>query len=1222
MTTPSEVRDEIVKARGFKPPLDKYVIMTTGKVRKEVHDLLITTNRKHRRNKLFAVEVFDWRRIEELLEEYTEILDWYEGGASGEAIRRIQSQISNLSRTISPISQPTTSNQSADGIHAEIDEAQGFLDRHEYQIAKLLIKRIQVRKWDQLSRRTKFRVLTTLAVIEQSANHPRRAAQLCLEAKDYQPNDEVARINEALSYLTLGDPQQAYELSYELRKEFPNSPRVLEAFIGSAPDSTSMTSLEKSVPKSLLHKETVVTALIYRAFDSDDLQTAERFARDAIDRGMDTSRLWLLLGKIILQSEILQNHQRHGNDASACNQSRLQEAETAFDRSLSKATDDRSDYETIETLLSRCQTRLLLNKKAEAGEDIEEARRLAPDNPRVIETHAELLTLEGHADDAIDCMCRLSHDELSDHGRLILGALLLDRGRPRDHLNASRLLSEEATTAAKLPEGFREHVLDLALDAFAGQSRFGAGRKLLKQVPSGAISDVAFKTLTARLHLLEDKKEEAFLCADEALAMITDATTVSDIRRIARLLWVLGRLNDTLPLLQRIYIPGVLSDDTRLLLQISSHLKRDEIMLNIFSDLRRSGATDRSLLRSEVSLLKLYDTDAAIRILEQEISCDPSDTHLRLERSLIGMALDRDDLVDTDPSRVPRSDEVTPQTAVEVVKFLRQLWRERHAIQYAYDVIRHNFKSPDAHRVFIQALMPFPKDPKVERIESVKAGAAVRYVEQDGGSDARWIIVEEVPDATSQFPEMELSPDNEICKSMMGKKKGDTFVLAKGIRNRIGKITAVQNKYVYRFQDCLGQWQVRFPDKPQLQMVNIAQRTSVSGETEWDTGVIQESVDVLHEHVTKLHQIYKTQPLTLHVFGQRFGVNTFDSLQSLATTPSVHVKCSIGSSEEREGAAKALRSCNTAILDISAISSLFLIERIDILEHAVLDLVVSQATMNEIRQMIVAESWFRSAESGRFVKTEGGIGIREYTAEQKQTYVDNLRHLVEVLDANCLVESFRSLAAIDPENRETLVKGFGRYGAESILLSAVPGTVLWTDELVQAQLARSEYGVSRIWTQFVIEACVDSGRVEREVLFDASAKLLGFDYRFTSVGPETMIQAGVMADWNISAWPFAQAFSIFAVESVELEQILQLAGGFLSLLYQELVLFETKANITVRVLENIAKRNGGIQGVEVLRRVLPRFFGVNVVGLTDAVWTIDGWLKAVDDRLRSPIVLR
>ena len=161
--------------------------------------------------------------------------------------------------------------------------------------------------------------------------------------------------------------------------------------------------------------------------------------------------------------------------------------------------------------------------------------------------------------------------------------------------------------------------------------------------------------------------------------------------------------------------------------------------------------------------------------------------------------------------------------------------------------------------------------------------------------------------------------------------------------------------------------------------------------------------------------------------------------------------------------------------------------------------------------------------------------------------------------------------------------------------------------------------MSRVWTQFVIGACVDSSTVDPEAFLDASAKLLGFDYRFTSASPQIIRQAGVIAHWKIDAWPLAQALSVFGMESVDLEQVLQLAGGFLKLLYQESFLPESKAIVTVGVLENIAKRNGGIQGIEVLQRVLPKILGVNVVGLADAARTIDGWLKAADDRLRGPI---
>ena len=753
----------------------------------------------------------------------------------------------------------------------------------------------------------------------------------------------------------------------------------------------------------------------------------------------------------------------------------------------------------------------------------------------------------------------------------------------------------------------------MGLQAFASQERFDAGHKLLEEIPKGTISEVGLKTLEARLLLLEGQWDEASNYADEALAITDDATTVFDMRRFARVLFDLGRFNDALPLWQRISIPGVLSEDTRTLLECARRLNRHEIMLDTFRRLREAGAIDRILLDNELSLLERYDTDAAIKILDEEISQRSDDKALKFRRSILGLALDRDDLVDPDPSSVPKADEVAPLTALEAVHVLKAIGQGQYAVQYAYDVIRRNFQDPDAHRVFIQALAPFPSEPQLEKPDRVETGAAVCYVEQ-GDTVSRWIIVEDLPNPDSQLTEPELPPDHKICKAIMGKKVGDTFILAKGIQDRIGTIKQIQNKYVHRFQDCMGQWQVRFPELPYLEAVRIPQQTGASGEPEPDISVILKSLDDRYEHVKQFEGIYKEKLIPLHILSKPFGTSAFEALQHLALSRDVSIKCCVGSAEEREHAAKAFRSCNTVVLDMSAISSLFLLDRLDILECRVIDLVVSQNTMNELRQMIANESLVHGRKSGVMVKTETGHAFVESTEEQKEAYIKKLRHLVEVLEANCKIESCKSLAAMQPEKRETLVKGFGQYGAEAILLSAVPGAVLWTDDHVQSMLAREEHGVSRVWTQFVIRACVELGVVDPEAFLNVSAKLLGYGYYFTGKNPQIIRQAGVIAEWKVDGWPLSQALSVFAEESIDLVQMLQLATGFLRLLYQELILPQTKMNITVKILENIRKREGGIEGIRSLHKALARILGVNVVGLADAAKTIEAWLKGVDDR--------
>ena len=102
----------------------------------------------------------------------------------------------------------------------------------------------------------------------------------------------------------------------------------------------------------------------------------------------------------------------------------------------------------------------------------------------------------------------------------------------------------------------------------------------------------------------------------------------------------------------------------------------------------------------------------------------------------------------------------------------------------------------------------------------------------------------------------------------------------------------------------------------------------------------------------------------------------------------------------------------------------------------------------------------------------------------------------------------------------------------------------------------------------------------------------------------------MVAEWKVDSWPLSQALAVFAEESVDLDQILQLAAGFLTLLYKESLLSTTKANVTVKILENIARKEEGIQGIRALRKALPNIFGLNFLGLGEAAATIDAWLKS------------
>src|SRR5690349_13220711 len=72
---PSEIREEVEKAKGFDPPLDRFAILTTGRVTTQAHNEVIRINKAHSSSGLFKVELFSWEKIEGLLDQYPEIRD-------------------------------------------------------------------------------------------------------------------------------------------------------------------------------------------------------------------------------------------------------------------------------------------------------------------------------------------------------------------------------------------------------------------------------------------------------------------------------------------------------------------------------------------------------------------------------------------------------------------------------------------------------------------------------------------------------------------------------------------------------------------------------------------------------------------------------------------------------------------------------------------------------------------------------------------------------------------------------------------------------------------------------------------------------------------------------------------------------------------------------------------------------------------------------------------
>jgi hypothetical protein len=107
----------------------------------------------------------------------------------------------------------------------------------------------------------------------------------------------------------------------------------------------------------------------------------------------------------------------------------------------------------------------------------------------------------------------------------------------------------------------------------------------------------------------------------------------------------------------------------------------------------------------------------------------------------------------------------------------------------------------------------------------------------------------------------------ELAKQLLGKRVGDTFILAKSpIKDRVATINQILSKYVRRFQAVGDKMEIKFGNQTVIRTMRVPKPESI---TAADLQPILDSVRVHSEAVTKIREIYREHPVTIHMYGDQ-----------------------------------------------------------------------------------------------------------------------------------------------------------------------------------------------------------------------------------------------------------------------------------------------------------------------------------------------------------------
>jgi transcription elongation GreA/GreB family factor len=1193
---PAEIREEVEKAKTFPSKLDQYAILTTGKISGAAQLTVQTINQEHRAADLFTVELYTWEKITELIRQYPEIEDQFYGGLRSEAVATVNSKLDYIAK----LTESATSTSAINEIDALIDEARARITPSDAQIAVLLLNRIQRTKGGELSDWHRFRIFTNLGAASLMLGKGTEAAQYFLEAKPFRPDDELVVANEVLAYHLLLKEEETQKRSAAAVDRFPNSTRLRSLWIESAPPQKTYGELLDATPRHMRKDAEVASALCRRALAGGLIDRGIEHAKDAVADKPKWSQAHLFLAQAYFARVAMA--ERMATPLKATDkETNLANSLATADDAISVAETEGASYVKAQALALKSDIALIQGRKDDAARFARES--FGADSTELIGrlAMAQASLSMGNLDEGIRILEEAyAQADSAPNVSFMLGQALMARGTEQDLERAVTVFS-----TAKLAHLDRELIDPLIIGAIRALVR----AKRFAEVPNYvtraevAASPVLVSTIHAYAALKQSLDREAGQSLDDAIASRQPTDTCSTTDFIARTLMEAGRLSDALPLLQELFSAQTPNFDVGLLLDCASRLRQDKVILDTCQALYERGVREWNFQEFESQYLEEYDFPKAISRLQEFVIANPTHRVAKLRLAIVGMRYGQNGLVQVSEEILPPPKDLPMRYAVEVIHLLQWHAQGKLAVDYAYRLLRAHYSELEAHKAYLASLVPGSRPEDIPAsMDEVEIGSAVQYAEH-GDAAVGWFVIEDTDKPNSEFEE--LPAQSDIAQELLGKKVGDSFVLAKSpLHDRIGKIVQILTKYTRRFQAIGEQMQLKFGGQSVIHTMHVPPPEKL---TAADLQPVLDSVKAQSEAISKLREIYRSTPVTLHMYADQLGCSAYEGLFDLAISENEFVRCAPPEIEVLANALTALRTKSTVVLDLTALASLRLlgITR-QVLSSTAFRFVISPATFTELQQLR-AQSRF-SAAHGTMYYDKGQHYFTQTTEEQSEKQKAAFEEYMECIEKNASVIPVPQLASLTSERREPLEKIFGRYGLESALLSLSPGYIWWTDDFAAGEVAKSELGVERVWTQAIVEYIANLGLIDRGTVDEAYAKLVGFDYHATHFTGAVMIAAVRVSNGSMNAFPVRQMIRAF--EPLPLSNrnaAFRILAEFILRVSLEPLLPETRCIATKAFLNTFPSDTTTTAQMASFRLQCARLMTLNPLAQVDFIKCFDQW---------------
>jgi tetratricopeptide (TPR) repeat protein len=1187
---PAEIEAEVTEALASGQQLDEYYILTTARKSAQSQNAIIRINRDHAANGRFKVFVWTWADIESRLSEMDDMaLERVlrgDTGRSGPAISRIMSEV-----LTGHFDRPLYASASA--LDTELEGIERLIKQHDLELAESKLKELETRAINKLQPHHSYQIRALRSRILSNRGEWEEAGRELLDAKRFLPDAERARINEALGYELMGDRTKAHALATVLRQEFPHVVRLVTIWVRTSPENTSFASLVEAAPLTKDDEE-LNLAMAHRSLLANQIPDALSFARRGSELDGNSPQAFFILG----QTKHLEGLAGPAGIQSA----QLREAVKHYDRAVRLAHERKMPALEAIARFNRGKVRHLLGD-AGAETDYAHAIELARPDQGLRTSYASFLIEAGRPCDALrelaleqgeptgarlfyEAAARYERNVGDDREQAVALLRRLIAADSVEHWDDAHILLVQWAIERKSPGDVRTEIL---------------GSKLRESNP------LVFHTLSGWLSSAEGNREAATSALEAACTVVNGSSLRDHLFLLAQALVSVEDDERALPLLLRCYHSGKFNTECRTLLACAKRLQRHEVSCRVCRELRQAGITDARVIQTEIQVLQMYDPEEALRVAREYLVSHPTDLHVALWQSALAIRLGRPELVISDLARLPTPADIMPEGCGVVINILSATGQPAEAIRYAYEALRAHFDEEFAHGQFIAHFLHLsPQLRELHTGGTAGPGMAICYREEHEEVD-RWVVIEDGPDPS--LARGELGADHPVSQALTGHQPGDTVTLSgSGIQPRLATIRDLLHKHVFRFRDCINQFQVKFPGGSACQLIHVG-----SGDVFDPTPIIR-SLQDRKRQIEVLDETYRTQPLPLDAYTRLAGTTELEVWVHLASKPDLGIRCFNGRRDEMATGLELAKQCKTVVADLTAILTLARLDLLCLLQSSTRSVVVAQTTFDRLQQL-AEEAASEPREGGSVLLDDNGQLARiEITPEQRERHRAFLASMRDAVRNHCVIRPCLKTAELEPPRREQLVRTLGRHNLDSILLASESDAVLWTDDLILAIVGRTDFRCQSVWMQATLIVLQQEGTISQQEYNRAIAKLLGWHYHGVMWNADTLLAAAEIAEWRMDRWPVPQVMRGLGDREANFLDRIRIAAEAIRTVWRLDLSSLRKQSFLFAVL-------AGIRSISLVRRLLqaiPMIFSVDVHSAFEVADCISVWLRYPTGGLLQP----